>query len=124
MTPYLYYEDTGTAMEWLAKAFGFRERLCMKDDDGTIRHAEMELGKAVIMMGSPPDYKNPRHAGMTHAGMYVFVDDVDAHYARAKAAGAELQGEPADQSYGDRNYGALDPEGQQWWFSTPVASRQ
>ncbi len=50
-------------------------------------------------------------------GLYVHVDDVDAHFERAKAAGAEIEGPPEDKPYGDRVYGALDPEGHQWWFA-------
>jgi uncharacterized glyoxalase superfamily protein PhnB len=53
-------------------------------------------------------------------GMYVYVDDVDAHYARAQAADADVEGEPIDQPYGVRSYGVLDPEGHQWWFVKPL----
>jgi uncharacterized glyoxalase superfamily protein PhnB len=72
------------------------------------------------MMGSSPDYKSPAQVGSVSVGMYVRVPDVDAHYQRAKAAGAEVQGEPTNQEYGDRIYGALDLEGHQWWFGQSV----
>jgi PhnB protein len=64
VTPYLYYEDVAAAMAWLAQAFGYRDRLRMTNDDGSIAHAEMERGDAVIMLGTPgPDYRNPKRLG-------------------------------------------------------------
>ena len=120
LCPYLYYEDAGAAMDWLQRAFGFRERMRVTRDDGTLGHCEMELGEAVIMLGTPPGHKNPAHLGQVTVGMYVRVDDVDAHFSRAKAAGAQVQGDPVDRDYGDRNYGVLDPEGHQWWFWQPA----
>ena len=121
LCPYLYYEDGVAALEWLSKAFGFRERMRMMNADGTMGHAEMELGDGVILMGSPPAHKSPAHLGQVTVGIYVHVDDVDAHLERAKAAGAQVDGEPVDQPYGVRSYGALDPGGHQWWFSKPLA---
>ena len=88
LCPYLYYEDTPAAMDWLARAFGFRERLRSTDADGSVRHAEMELGDAVIMMGSPPGHKSAVHLGQVTSSLYVRVGDVDAHYRRAVSAGA------------------------------------
>jgi PhnB protein len=117
LCPYLYYEDTPAAMDWLARAFGFRERLRSTDADGSVRHAEMDLGDAVIMMGSPPGHKSAAHLGQVTSSIYVRVGDVDAHYRRAVSAGAGILREPADQDYGERNYGASDLEGQQWWFA-------
>jgi len=121
LSPYLFYADVAGALEFIGKAFGFRESMLQQDQDGTIRHAEMRFGDAVIMMGSPPDYKNPQQlGGHVTVGMYVHVDDVDSHYERAKAAGAQVEGAPEDQPYGVRSYGALDPEGHQWWFAQPL----
>ena len=119
--PYLYYRDGVAAMEFLEKAFGFRERFVSKTDDGNIAHAEMELGSGVVMLGCPPNHRTPSEVGQTTVGIYVHVDDVDALYERAKAAGAEIEAEPADQPYGVRSFGARDPEGHQWWFSQPLA---
>jgi uncharacterized glyoxalase superfamily protein PhnB len=118
--PYLFYEDGVAAMDWLAKAFGLRERMRTVNADGALGHAEMELGEGVVMMGSPPDHKNPSHLGQVTVGIHVHVDDVDAHYATAKAAGAHIENPPADQPYGVRMYGALDCEGHQWWFAQPL----
>ena len=122
LCPYIHYKDTAAAMSFLEKAFGFRERFVSKNDDGTLSHCEMELGDAVVMMGAPPDQKTPKELGAVTVGLYVHVDDVDGLYARAKAAGAEVEGPPADQAYGVRSFGAKDLEGHQWWFSKPLGS--
>jgi len=118
ITPYLYYEDVASALDWLARAFGFHERVRMPGADGRIMHAEMELADGVIMMGCPgPDYKNPKRLGQATQNLYVYVDDVDKHFEQAKEAGAKILQEPKDQFYGDRTYGAEDPEGHQWYFA-------
>ena len=80
----------------------------------------MELGGSVVMMGSPPDYRNPKKLGQITVGLYVYVDDVDAHFERAKAEGAEIEAPPEDKPYGDRSYGAFDLEGHQWWFAQQI----
>ena len=121
VTPYLYYQDVAGALRFLADAFGFRERLRMPGKDGDIAHAEMTLGDGVVMMGCPGrDYRNPKRLGQTTQSLYIYVDDVDAHCARAKQAGAKILNEPEDQFYGDRRYGAEDPEGHHWFFATHV----
>jgi len=121
LTPYLFYEDVSAALEWLATTFGFEERMRMTEPDGTINHAEMELGDAVVMMGCPgPDYRNPKRLGPPTAGFYVHVEDVDGHYEHARKAGATIQAEIEDKPYGDRVYGVLDPEGHQWWFASTL----
>jgi PhnB protein len=121
VTPYLYYQDVAAALRFLADAFGFREKLRMPGSDGTIAHAEMTLGDGLVMMGCPgADYRNPKRLGQTTQSLYVYVDDVDAHCARAKKAGAKIIDEPEDQFYGDRRYGAEDPEGHHWYFATHV----
>jgi uncharacterized glyoxalase superfamily protein PhnB len=76
---------------------------------------------SIVYLGHPPgeDYRNPKHAGLTSL-VYVYVTDVDAHYAQAKDAGARIFEEPADQAYGDRRYGAEDPEGHQWFFAQRI----
>jgi uncharacterized glyoxalase superfamily protein PhnB len=119
--PYLYYHDGVAAMEFLERAFGFRERMRQVDQDGTLRHGEMEIGGAGIMLGSPTDFRTPKELGQSTCGIYVNLPDVDAHHARAVAAGAEVDGPPVDQPYGARSYGVRDPEGQQWWFAQEIA---
>lgn len=121
VTPYLYYQDVAAALRFLADAFGFHEKLRMPGPDGKIAHAEMTLGDGLVMMGCPgAEYRNPKRLGQTTQSLYVYVDDVDAHCARAKKAGAKIVDEPADQFYGDRRYGAEDPEGHHWYFATHV----
>jgi len=121
VTPYLYYEDVAAALAWLARAFGFRERLRMPGPDGSVMHAEMQLADGVVMMGRPgPDYRSPKRLGQVTQSLYVYVDDVNTHFRRAKDAGAKVIEEPADQFYGDRRYGAEDPEGHVWYFAQHV----
>ena len=121
VSPYLYYEDPAAAMDWLTNAFGLIEKLRVPSEDGGVMHGELDAGGCVIMLGRPrADYKNPRNLGATTCSMYIYVDDVDAHYAGAKAAGAAIERELEDQVYGDRQYGAVDPEGHVWYFSTHV----
>jgi len=121
ITPYLYYEDVAGALDWLAQAFGFKERMRMPAADGSVMHAEMECADGVIMLGRPADdYKNPARLGQATQGLYVFVEDVDKHFEHAKQSGAKIEAEPEDQFYGDRRYTAKDPEGHEWFFATHV----
>lgn len=121
ISPYLYYEDVAAALEWLARAFGLKERLRMPGPDGGITHAEMECADGVVMMGCPgPDYRSPKRLGQTTQSLYVYVDDVDKHCERAREAGATILEEPQDQFYGDRRYSAEDPEGHVWYFAQHV----
>ena len=118
ITPYLLYEDCDAMLDWLSRAFGFKEVLRLVGSSGYVNHAEMELDGASIYMGDPgDDFQNQRNAGYTGAQIYVYVDDVDAHFERAKAAGAEVVEEPTEQEYGDRRYNAKDPEGHFWSFA-------
>lgn len=120
--PYLLYEDVAAALDWLARAYGFRERLRYAGEDGTVNHAEMTVGSdAAIMLGWPgPDYRNPKRSRAASVLIHVVVDDVDAHHARAREAGAVILREPADEAYGDRRYDAEDPEGHRWSFAQPI----
>src|SRR5215831_19754561 len=91
VSAYLFYEDLPAALDFLAEAFGFEERMRDTRPDGTLGHCEMQCGDSVLMFGSPPGYENPAHSGHVSVGIYVHVDDVDAHYQRAVAAGAQVQ---------------------------------
>ncbi|HVN76300.1 MAG TPA: VOC family protein [Thermoanaerobaculaceae bacterium] len=118
---YLYYEDVDAALRWLSQAFGLRESMRMAGPDGKVAHAEMRLADGLVMMGRPgPQYRNPKHVGSVTQSLHVYVDDVDAHFARAKAAGAKIIAPPEDQFYGDRRYAAEDPEGHHWYFAQHV----
>ena len=122
VTPYLLYEDVAAALDWLSKAFGFRETVRYQGEAGYVNHAEMDVGDgSPIYLGDPGDnYRNPKNLGASTCMVYVYVDDVDAHHSRAKDAGARVFEEPADQDYGDRRYGVEDLEGHQWFFAKQV----
>ena len=119
IAPYLLYEDGAAAIDFLTKAFGFEE-VARMEEGGVVNHAELRLGDDTIMLGYPgEDFKSPRNGGYPGALVHVYVDDVDEHFERAKAAGAEIAAVPTDQEYGDRRYDARDPEGHSWFFATP-----
>ena len=121
ITPYLLYEDVEAALDFLSNAFGFTEVLRHTGEGGYVNHAEMRVGDGTFYLGDPGgDYRNPRKLGQETVGLYVLVDDVDAHCERAKAAGAEILQEPTDEEYGDRRYTARDPEGHHWFFAKPM----
>ncbi|MFN3241666.1 MAG: VOC family protein [Planctomycetota bacterium] len=129
-----FYDDPRAAIDWLCGAFGFAVRILVDGPDGAVMHSELEYGEAVIMVAgaTPPqgrasDAWRARLASPSLAGARVtanfalYVDDVDAHCATARAHGAEVVSEPQDVDYGpehwsDRNYCALDLEGHVWWF--------
>ena len=121
IAPYLMYEDAAAAMDFLADAFGFREVVrSLAPDDGRVWHAEMEFDGARIYLGQPAEYKNPNHLGGVTVSVHVYVDDVDAHYERARSAGAAIKAELDDRDYGERRYHAVDPEGHVWVFAARV----
>ena len=121
--PYLLYTDATAALEFLCKAFGFEERMRMPGPDGKIMHAEVGYqGNSVMLATAVKDmgHASPRDLPARHGLIVCYVDDVDSHHARAKAAGARILAEPEDQFYGDRTYRAADPEGHEWSFHTHV----
>ena len=117
--PALRYQDGPAALDWLSRAFGFEKQMVVPGPNVTIAHAQMSFGPGVIMLGSAapePGKDNPWAAGKQ--GIYVYVEDVDAHYRRAKASGAEIVRDLQDTDYGAREYSARDPEGHLWSFGT------
>src|SRR5687767_13077531 len=92
MFPFASYQDAAAAVDWLVEAFGFERKEVHEGEDGTIAHAELAYGGSVYMLGSARDggfgMKTPREVGAVTGGVYVYVDDLDEHYERAKAAGA------------------------------------
>ncbi|MGO4329825.1 VOC family protein [Cupriavidus sp. 2TAF22] len=120
----LYYRDPLAALDWLEKAFGFERAMVITDREGKLVHSEMRFGGGYIMIGSAwTDYTaSPAAAGgMNTQSVHVhLLEGIDAHCERARAAGAEIVREPADQFYGDRVYGARDPEGHVWTFGQTV----
>lgn len=127
----VFYQDAAAAIDWLCRAFGFEVRLRIDGDGGTIVHSELEFGPdGLVMVGSEvaphrPEAthrKSPRSVGGANTqSVMLFVDDVDAHCAHARAHGAVITYEPQTSDYGedywvDRSYEAEDPEGHRWWF--------
>ncbi len=108
ITPHIFYDDPAAALEWLAKAFGFETRLSMPGPDGEIMHAEMKVADSAIMMSptsATEQWKSPKSmAGSVTQSLYVYVDDLDAHCARARSAGAKIVSDPEDMFWGDRTY--------------------
>ena len=134
IVPFIGYEDAGAAIGWLERAFGFRERRDARDVDegGPSTHAELELDGATIYLSTPSGYASPRtlRAESETArraydnpwvidGHFVVVDDVDEHFAQARAAGATILREPEEPGTGFRIYTAEDPEGHRWMFGQP-----
>jgi uncharacterized glyoxalase superfamily protein PhnB len=114
------YADARAAVEWLCNAFGLEKLAVVEGDDGRISHAELTLGgDAIVMLGSIQNdtlgLRVPREIGAITGGIYVAVDDLEAHYDRAQAAGAEIVQELTDDGFGGR-YSALDLEGHPWGF--------
>ncbi len=117
--PGLKYRDAPAAIAWLGKTLGFSTKLEVPNPDGTIAHAELQIGPGLVMLGSRRDPPMPGNPWDTvDQGIYVAVDEVDAHYDRAKAAGAEIVRELADTDYGSREYSVRDSEGYLWSFGT------
>jgi uncharacterized glyoxalase superfamily protein PhnB len=114
--PSLRYKDAARAIEFLEEAFGFRRQMVVDAENGAIAHAELAYGEGMVMLGTDRDDSYGSHVGQ--GWMYVAVQDVDAHYARAKAAGAEIVRELEEQDYGSRDYSARDFEGNLWSFGT------
>jgi uncharacterized glyoxalase superfamily protein PhnB len=123
------YEDGIAALEWLHRAFGFREKTRLTTSDGRLSHGEMVAGDGLIMLASPtPEYRSPkRHREMCEQarkwstvpwiidGVLVFVDDLSRHFARAKAAGATILSD-IEKGPPGRRYRAEDFEGHRWFF--------
>jgi PhnB protein len=122
ITPYLLYEDVAAALDWLSRAFGFKETLRLTEPSGRVSHAEMDAGGGgQFMLGEPgSDYQSPRRSGHLNAFLHVTVNDVDEHVERARAAGATILSEPEDKEYGERGYRCEDLEGHRWSFATQV----
>ena len=123
IVPSLSYDDASAAIEFLCRAFGFTEASRLEMPDGAIGHAEIVLlGNTVMLASAYPQggLGGPRELPHLHSFVTVYVDDVEAHYARAVAAGATITEELADQFYGDRVYRAVDPEGHRWSFHERV----
>jgi uncharacterized glyoxalase superfamily protein PhnB len=119
IVPILVYEDVGKALEFLTRAFGFKERL-RAEHGGAITHAQMDIGEGSIMMGKQGGQFRAPSGETVSQYAHVHVDDVDRHFASAKSAGAIILKEPADMPFGVRQYTAKDIGGHWWTFSQNV----
>jgi len=119
--PTFRYNDASAMIAWFEKAFGFEVRAKYMDGE-YVAHAELAFGSAMIMLGSVrDDAYGARVGGPGQAGgksTYIAVEDPDAHYERARAAGARIIEEPVDRAYGSREYSCADPEGNIWGFGS------
>lgn len=118
--PYLYYADVPKAADWLIRVFGF-EKIMIHPTGNNRHHGELRFGAGVVMMGTAADQfqsKSPIQANAHTSGVFIYLADVDAHYAHARASGAEIVQEISDQAYG-RTYWARDHEGHDWFFTRP-----
>ncbi len=121
--PGLRYADAAAAIDFLCSAFGFDRALVVEDDDGTIPHAQLTYGNGMVMLGQNRDDDLGAHirspaGGMNSQAAYVVVQDADAHYERARAAGAEIVRELEHWDHGGAGYTCKDPEGHVWSFGT------
>ena len=116
--PFLHYLDVSAAVECLTEAFGFRVEETQQGIDGTLEHAVLDLYDGRVMARRTTETQRPS-GSLT----YVYVDDVDAHFAVARGDGmVELLSEPKDQPWGDRMYDVCDIGGHQWAFAQRLAA--
>ncbi len=129
----VFYEDPAM-LDWLVRVFGFEVRLKVEGDGGSIVHSELTFGDGLVMVGAlgkaapPPGakWRSPKAVGGANTqSLCIFVDDVDAHYTHAKAAGARIARDLKTSDYGsehwaDRGYMVEDPEGHLWYFMQRV----
>lgn len=120
-TPYLIVNGAANAIEFYKKAFGAKELFRMVQPDGKIGHAEIRIGDSAIMLAdevSERGYRSPQSLGGSPVSIHLYVEDVDAVFNQAVAAGAKVQRPVQDQFYGDRAGGVVDPFGHVWHLST------
>jgi uncharacterized glyoxalase superfamily protein PhnB len=135
----VFYDDAAKAIDWLCRTFGFEVQLKVEGEGGRIEHSELKFGEGLVSVSSsggsshrkaPLPGKSPRSVGGVNTQMLcVFVDDVDAHCARARSVGAKIIDEPTTSDYGedywsDRSYRVEDPEGHHWWFMQRVRDQK
>jgi uncharacterized glyoxalase superfamily protein PhnB len=120
----VFYREPLAALDWLEQAFGFARSMLVKDRAGNLVHAEMRFEDAYLIVDSEwsAHVASPASLGGKNT-QFVYIrvgQDVDAHCARARGAGAVILQEPEDQFYGERTYRAVDPEGHVWTFAQTV----
>ena len=121
--PYIMMKNCAEAIEFYKKAFGAKERLRMKDKEGRVNHAEIEIGDSCMMMADEVPQKEAfslEHYDGSPVMLMLYTEDCDATFRAAVAAGAKSLREPTDQPYGDRMSGVTDPFGYKWWIATHI----
>jgi len=126
LIPQLSALDVDGYIQFLTDAFGFKVISTWRDpDDATDVNVELDYEGVVVGVGhSRAGRRASRDPATPHVGLYVVVDDVDAHYARARAANAQIIWDLAEQPFGHRMYAAVDPEGHEWCFATPLPAKR
>ncbi len=119
VTPYLYFDGAAKAIEFYKKAFGAKETVRMDGPNGTIGHAEIQIGDSMIMLADNPDH-SPRALNGVTSSCVIYVEDVDAAFQRTLDAGATVTQALEDKFYGDRMGQVKDPFGHEWSLGTHV----
>jgi uncharacterized glyoxalase superfamily protein PhnB len=118
LIPHIRYQDVAKAIVWLTKTFGFAEHFHYGDPAEPISGAQMRLGNAWIMLHRAPEgHASPAQLGYGTQSLTVFIEDVDAHFEKTKAAGAKIVEDLHETVYGERQYGVQDLDGHLWIFS-------
>lgn len=115
VTPFLMVEDADKLVDFLKSAFGAQQKDILYDKEGRVWHAQLQVGDSMIMVADSMG-KHPSQPG----SLYLYLDDADAAYEQALAAGAESVVPPKNQFYGDRAAGVRDPSGNIWWVATHI----
>ncbi len=115
VTPYLTVADAAALLDFLQRGLGAKEKYRHSDETGRVRHAEVQIGDSMVMVGQAREPWTPKPTNL-----YLYVDDVDAWYERAVGAGGKSIQKPANQFYGDRTAGVEDSQGNSWWLGTHV----
>lgn len=123
--PNLHYRDAPAAIEWLCAVLGFEQRAVHEDGEGGIAHAQLRFGNGLIMLSTARDNDWGRRmalpgdvGGRVTQCCCLYATDIDAHYAKAVAAGAEIIDPLVEQDYGGKGYSCRDPEGHIWWIGS------
>jgi uncharacterized glyoxalase superfamily protein PhnB len=120
----IIYKDPKAAVKWLEAAFGFEVTLLLEDADGALVHCQMSFGDGYVMVGQEWSDQHRSPASLdgrnTQTVSILIAEDLEAHFGRARAAGAQIIAPPETQFYGDRTYRCLDPEGHIWTVSQTV----
>lgn len=121
--PVVPYEDIRAAHDFLVRVLGFTSGGVIEDGSGQAVHGEVQMGgRRIWLHAASGRLTTPALSGAATGGIVVHVPDVDDHFQRAKANGAEILREPTDEDYGQREYGIRDPEGHNWYVATPTTA--